>query len=71
MNRLKIIVAVVLAVVLLVIIAQNTDSVETQLLFVTLTLPRAVLLLLCMLIGFVVGLLTAFPKRSGRKKPAD
>jgi len=36
---------------------QNTDSVDTNLLFVTITMPRALLLLGTFLSGFAVGIL--------------
>jgi uncharacterized integral membrane protein len=50
-------------IVLLIIVLQNTDAVETRLLFVTLTMPRAVLLFSTTAIGFVLGLLTRFTKK--------
>jgi uncharacterized integral membrane protein len=45
---------------LLVIILQNTAAVETKVLFVTLTMPRAVLLLGTTLVGFILGVLMSF-----------
>ena len=66
MAKLKIAAAAVLAVLLVIVIVQNTESVETKLLFVTVTMPRAVLLFLTVLVGFVVGLLTAY-SLSGKK----
>ena len=49
---------------------QNTQPVETKLLFVTLTMPRAALLSLTMLIGIAVGILVALGL-SGRKPKKD
>lgn len=39
-----------------VVVLQNTESVETQLLFATVTMPLAALLFGTMLVGFVCGL---------------
>ena len=72
MKQIKHIATIVLAVLGIVIALQNTDSVETQLLFVTVTMPRAVLLFITLLIGFVSGLFASmfFSKNgsSGKKK---
>ncbi|MEM7316988.1 MAG: LapA family protein [Planctomycetota bacterium] len=54
---------VVGAIVLLIIVLQNTEVVETKLLFVTLSMPRAVLLFSTTAIGFVLGLLTRFSRK--------
>jgi uncharacterized integral membrane protein len=67
MNKVKIIVAAAMAVLLVVIILQNTQQVETRLLFATISMPRAVLLLATLVVGFVIGLLTA--GRLSRKSP--
>lgn len=57
-------------VLLVVIIAfQNTDSVDTHLLFTTVTMPRALLLLVTLVIGFAIGLLTAMKVGPSRKEP--
>ena len=54
------------AVVVLIVILQNTENVETQLLFVSVTMPRALLLLIVGGIGFVMGVVTAVAM--GRRK---
>jgi putative membrane protein len=59
MNKLKIAVAAIVAVLLIIVILQNTQQVETKLLFVTVSMPRAVLLLTTLVVGFVIGLLAA------------
>ena len=59
MARVKIIAAIVLIVLVLVVVFQNTAPVETRLLFVTITMPRAALLAVTMLIGMVAGMLLA------------
>ena len=59
MKRAKIIVAAVLAILLIIIVVQNREPVATKLLFVTITMPRAMLLLVSTLMGFVLGLIAA------------
>ncbi|MHC5002376.1 MAG: LapA family protein [Planctomycetota bacterium] len=59
MTALRLIAAVVIAVLAIVVIAQNTETVETHLLFVTISMPRAILLISTLAIGFVLGLLAA------------
>jgi len=56
MKNWKIITALVVALLVLIVVLQNTAAVETQILFFTLTLPRALLLFLTFLIGFILGL---------------
>lgn len=68
MVRLKLVIALVLTVLVLVVLVQNTDTVETRLLFATVTMPRAMLLFGTLLIGFVLGLLLSF---SLSKKPRE
>ena len=67
MSKAKIIVASIAVVLMIIVVAQNTQSVETRILFVTLAMPRAVLLMLTFGIGAVVGLLVALTL-SGKKK---
>jgi uncharacterized integral membrane protein len=67
MERTKIITAVVIAMIFAIIVFQNTAPVETHIFFVTITMPRAALLLLTFFTGLVVGLLIAMPSRRGRK----
>jgi putative membrane protein len=59
MKKAKLIIAIVLAVLCLIIVLQNTASVETRFLFVTITMPRAVLLLSTAAIGFALGVLVS------------
>jgi putative membrane protein len=59
MRHWKLIVFVVAAVLTIVVVVQNTQTVETKLLFITLTMPRAVLLFVTLLIGFVLGVVSA------------
>jgi uncharacterized integral membrane protein len=59
MNKLKIVAIAVLALVVAIVVLQNTQAVETKLLFLTLTLPNAALLFGTLIIGFAIGVLTA------------
>ena len=69
-TQLKIILLALLAIMIVIVILQNTAPVEAKLLLVTLTMPRAVLLLIVALAGYVLGLLTAavLNARRGRRK---
>ena len=69
MAKLKLIVLLILSVLAIVLILQNTQAVETRLLFVTVTLPRAALLVMTLLLGFTCGILAAIAVSKKRKKP--
>ena len=70
MVKLKLSAALAMIVIVLIVVFQNTELVETKLLFVTVTMPRAALLAITMLIGVAAGILVAlglskkFPKKS-------
>ena len=68
MNTLKLITAAVLALMGLVIVLQNTESIETKLLFITLEMPRAVLLFGTTTIGFLIGILVSLHFTKGKKR---
>jgi lipopolysaccharide assembly protein A len=57
--KIKLIALLLLAVVTVVLILQNTQAVVTRLLFVTVSMPLAALLALTLLIGFAGGVLAA------------
>ncbi len=59
MHRLRVIVIAVIAAVTLVVVLQNMEPAETDFLFFTFTMPRAFLLALTALGGFLVGMLVA------------
>jgi len=69
MKKLRLIVTLVLAVLVVIVVLQNTDAVETRLLFATVTMPRAVLLLTTVLIGFALGILTSLVWMRKQEKP--
>lgn len=71
MNKTKLIAAVVISVLAIIIIVQNTDPVETRILFLTVTMPRFILLLITALLGFAVGILSAFGFRLKKKKKVE
>ena len=60
MERFKIISIGILALLGVIIILQNTEPVETKLLFLSITMPRAILLMVTTLIGFALGVLVSF-----------
>lgn len=63
----------VLAILMIVLVAQNTDPIETRLAFVTVTMPRAALLLVTLLVGVVFGVAIAsriLPARLPAERPA-
>ncbi|MBW1751686.1 MAG: LapA family protein [Deltaproteobacteria bacterium] len=66
MKRAKMIGILVLALSVGIVVLQNTESVQTKILFFTFTMPRAVLLFLTALIGFIIGVLSFL--HVGRKK---
>ncbi|MBL6968469.1 MAG: LapA family protein [Desulfobacteraceae bacterium] len=63
MNKTKLVVILVLAVVGTIAVVQNTGVVETRILFFSVRMPHIVLLLSMTLIGFVLGILVSIRKR--------
>ena len=59
MQNIRIAGVALLALVVLIIVLQNTESVETKILFFSITMPRAALLLGALVVGFVIGVFTA------------
>ena len=59
MNKFKVVAIAVLTFVVVFVVFQNTQAVETRVLFLTLTLPNAALLFGTLIIGFAIGVLTA------------
>lgn len=59
MNRFKMISIAILTLLGIIIILQNTEQVETRLLFLSITMPRAILLMGTTLIGFALGILVS------------
>jgi len=59
MKKAKIITIVVILLLALIVFLQNTQAVETKFLFLTVTMPRVLLLFVTFILGFVGGLITA------------
>ena len=59
MSKLKLVAIAAVSLVVLIVVLQNTQAVETNLLFLTVTMPRAALLFGTLIIGFAIGVLTA------------
>jgi uncharacterized integral membrane protein len=59
MNALKVVTIVAIALVAVIVVLQNTQAVETKVLFLTVTLPNAALLFGTLIVGFAIGVLTA------------
>ncbi len=47
------------ALLAIIVVLQNTQAVETRVLFTTITMPRALLLALALLLGFAAGYVLA------------
>ena len=72
LDRLKLIGAAVLGLLVLVVVLQNTETVETKLLFASVTMPRAALLFGTLIIGFALGVVcTAWFVRAKKKKKSE
>ena len=69
-TNIKIWATVVSAVVVVIVVLQNTDVVDTKILFVTLSMPQAVLLFGTLVIGFLFGLLMRLRLSRTEKKKA-
>jgi putative membrane protein len=68
MERFKLVSIAVLVLLGVIIILQNTQPVETRILFMTITMPRAILLMGTTLIGFALGVLVSFLFQKKEKK---
>jgi len=55
MKKFKAIVSLILIVLGVIIVVQNTETVQTNLLLWSVSMPRALLLLATALIGFAIG----------------
>jgi uncharacterized integral membrane protein len=56
-SRVKLLISGLLGLLVMIVILQNTAAVETKLLFLTISMPRAVLLFGTTLLGFILGVL--------------
>jgi len=67
MKNTKMIMMIVVSLLVLIVALQNTTSVRTKILFITIEMPRAFLLFLTFLIGFITGMISAI-SFSGKSK---
>ena len=70
MKRWKLILTLALALTTLIVVLQNTEPVETRLLFTSVTMPRALLLGITLLVGLVCGLVLSARLERRSPKPA-
>jgi uncharacterized integral membrane protein len=59
MQKLKIALIAVLALLTLIVVLQNTKSIETKILFIEIDMPLAALLFVNTAVGFVLGAVVA------------
>jgi uncharacterized integral membrane protein len=71
MTKLKLVALLILVILAIVLVLQNTQAVETKLLFITVTMPRAALLGLALLIGFACGILASLGIGKKRTKQTE
>ena len=70
MKKVKLIAIIVISILAFIIFLQNTESVETKILFMKVAMPRAILLVSTFIVGFVAGTITTsmLLRKSGKKK---
>jgi uncharacterized integral membrane protein len=56
MKKAKSIIILIVILLAIIVILQNTQSVETKILFVTVTMPRALLLIVTFMAGITAGI---------------
>ncbi len=74
MNKIKLLIILFLVTVCGIIVLQNTETVQTKILFITLTMPRAVLLIVSTLFGVAIGILFSLlwlRKKDKKEKKTD
>jgi hypothetical protein len=59
MKKAKLIIIAVICILALIIFFQNRQAMETRILFLTVTMSRALFLLLMFGLGFITGLITS------------
>jgi uncharacterized integral membrane protein len=55
--KTKVVIIILLAVLLIVFVLQNTETVNINFFFWDLTIPRALLLFVCFAVGLIIGLI--------------
>ena len=70
--KIKIFVIVFVLLLVFIVVLQNTQSVETKVLFMTITTPRAFLIFLTFILGFILGSVSALIfSQKNKKLPND
>ena len=68
-QKVRVVIVAIWAVLVLIVVVQNTGPVEAHLLLATFTLPLAVLLFSTLVIGFILGIFFRMRlRRSNRRK---
>jgi uncharacterized integral membrane protein len=72
MRKIKLIAIILVSILTIVILLQNTEPVQARVLFATVQMSRALLMMLTFVLGFVVGILvpTYFLRKPGSKAKA-
>lgn len=68
-DKVKLVVLVVVAVLAIIIFMQNTEVVEARILFLTIEMSRALLLILTFALGLLTGILVATNFLRKKAKP--
>ncbi|HUG10897.1 MAG TPA: LapA family protein [Opitutaceae bacterium] len=68
MRNAKLVAILVIAVLLGIVVLQNTDTVETKFLLISVKMPQVLLLLITSGAGFCLGLLVALVSRKSPPK---
>lgn len=67
-DKAKKILFAAIAVLVVIVIFQNTESVQTKILFVSISMPRILLLFATLAVGFVLGAMFGNRYFFGKKK---
>jgi uncharacterized integral membrane protein len=70
-TKIRLTTIAVIAILSIVVFLQNTESVDTRILFFVVSMPRALLLLCVALVGFMTGIACALAFRRNRKDTID
>jgi uncharacterized integral membrane protein len=72
MRKVKLIAIIVVSILTIIILVQNTEPVQARVVFVTVQMSGALLMMLTFVLGFVVGILVPtyfLRKTDGKTKP--
>ncbi len=68
MTKVKLVVFGIVAVLVLIVFFQNNETVSTEILFVTISAPRSIMLIFTLLLGFVMGMVASVFLRRRKSK---